>query len=343
MNYSVTNGKYDLAAKIWRNRYQKVAFIQPKNLGDCLLLCSVAANLQNQIDAQVTIYTKEQNRQIVKLFPQLLFEKFEGGPLTSHLVLGCKLLLNQLKTRTFIFNASESSSGMFIGLLNKNHTASFVNLRHPVLSSSASKYSSKLNLYRREKIDQYQDLVMTSPFGPKYVVSTVKPKTFNKEGRTIVVNPESRWKFKSPNQAIWTQLLQRIKNRYPEVDLILVGDAINTELSGIEAIDLRGNTTIIELTEIIDNASYFIGCDSLAGHIANLCSTPGVVLFGPTDSHIWGHQKGSAKPFCSDLFSCVPCNQDGCDGSKVSQCLQYDDREINLLFQRVSTEIDHLL
>jgi len=56
-------------------------------------------------------------------------------------------------------------------------------------------------------------------------------------------------------------------------------------------------------------------------YIAAAVDTPIVVLFGPSGDHMWGPW-GNGRTVIKKGWDCQPCGRDGCNGSKVSQCLE---------------------
>jgi heptosyltransferase III len=56
-------------------------------------------------------------------------------------------------------------------------------------------------------------------------------------------------------------------------------------------------------------------------HIAAALKIPTVALFGPSGEHMWGPW-GEGHLVIKKEWPCRPCGQDGCNGTKVSRCLQ---------------------
>jgi len=71
-------------------------------------------------------------------------------------------------------------------------------------------------------------------------------------------------------------------------------------------------------------------------HIAAAMGTPVVALFGPSDEHAWGPWRVAHRVVSLD-YPCRPCNNDGCGGGKVSECLT------RLPVERVHSAINELL
>jgi len=65
----------------------------------------------------------------------------------------------------------------------------------------------------------------------------------------------------------------------------------------------------------------FVGVDSAPMHIAASQGTPTVALFGPSGEIAWGPWQVAHRVVASQTHPCRPCGNDGCGGSKVSECL----------------------
>ena len=76
-----------------------------------------------------------------------------------------------------------------------------------------------------------------------------------------------------------------------------------------------------QLAAVIGRSCLFFGVDSAPMHIAAAVGTPVVALFGPSGEHNWGPWGAGHRVVAVNLF-CRPCGQDGCNGSKRSDCLE---------------------
>jgi heptosyltransferase-3 len=139
------------------------------------------------------------------------------------------------------------------------------------------------------------------------------------------------------------------------------GKAVESGLSprhGSRLLDLCGKTTIKQLAAISEVSDLFFGVDSAPMHIAAAVGTPVVALFGPSGAFHWGSWdnnyrgqgaggRGQERPYpeksgiqtfgihtvIQQDWECVPCGKDGCDGTKISRCLEEIKTEevINIL------------
>ena len=151
----------------------------------------------------------------------------------------------------------------------------------------------------------------------------------NLAGRPFVhLHPASRWLFKCwPAEKVGA-LADRLASRGLPVVLTAAPDP--RELAIVEAvvaaanapvIDLAGQLGLKELAALTARARLFVGVDSAPMHIAAAAGTPVVALFGPSGESEWGPWRVPSRVVVSPDHPCRPCGQDGCAGSKVSDCL----------------------
>lgn len=143
----------------------------------------------------------------------------------------------------------------------------------------------------------------------------------------IHLHPTSRWLFKcwpAEKMAALIRQLQADGHRIvftaaPDARELAMRDQI---LAGLTqpVIDLSGQLTLKQLAALTAEARLFIGVDSAPMHIAAAMQTPTVALFGPSGEVEWGPWQVPNRVVTMDL-ACRPCGQDGCGGSKVSDCL----------------------
>ncbi len=86
-------------------------------------------------------------------------------------------------------------------------------------------------------------------------------------------------------------------------------------------VSLAGQLSLKELAALTRQARIFVGVDSAPMHIAASQGTPAVALFGPSGEIAWGPWRVAHRVVASQVHPCRPCGNDGCGGSKVSECL----------------------
>lgn len=175
-------------------------------------------------------------------------------------------------------------------------------------------------------------------------------------GDTVIhIHPTSRWLFKCWNDAAMAEVIRRLLRQGLKVVITSSPDPRETKKAQsilallpdeCRPLVLLGETTIKELAAITERAALFFGVDSAPMHIAAAVGTPVVALFGPSGVFHWGPwdneaaaagvpayaQRNGLQRFgrntaVQGTAACIPCGQDGCDGSKLSRCLEEIDAD----------------
>lgn len=143
----------------------------------------------------------------------------------------------------------------------------------------------------------------------------------------VTANPFSRWKYKEWSDAKWGEVIDWVWEAH-HVPVLLIGSpeeaaACHKIVAGCKgrAINLAGRTTLGELTALLSMSSLHLGVDSAAPHIAAAVGTPTVTIHGPSDWRAW-RIIDDLHTVVIPAMECVPCNQRGCDNTKISLCLE---------------------
>ena len=147
-------------------------------------------------------------------------------------------------------------------------------------------------------------------------------------GGFIHVHPASRWSFKCwPMDRVAALCDELAQRGWP---LVLTAAPDEKERAMIEQVraaaqaplvDLSGRLSLKELAALTARARLFVGVDSAPMHIAAAMGTPTVAIFGPSGDREWGPWNVASRVVASADHACRPCGRDGCEGSKISQCL----------------------
>ena len=143
----------------------------------------------------------------------------------------------------------------------------------------------------------------------------------------IQVHPTSRWLFKAWTDSRNAELIRRLARDGHRVVITGAPDPREKAIVGrilaeaaVPVTDLSGALTLREMAALSSRARLFFGVDSAPMHIAAAVGTPVVALFGPSGEHEWGPWRVPHRVVTS-THPCRPCGNDGCGGSKVSECL----------------------
>lgn len=168
----------------------------------------------------------------------------------------------------------------------------------------------------------------------------------------IHIHPVSRWLFKCIANTTMAQIidycelelnLKVVITAAPEKDEINKVSSI-LDLCKSKPINLSGKLTLKQTAALNKKSKFFIGIDTAIMHISAANNIPVFAFFGPSGTDHWGpwdnnlmqssyvnrngfQIMGKHRVF-SENRSCQPCGQDGCNGTKVSDCLMSLDFDI---------------
>lgn len=119
------------------------------------------------------------------------------------------------------------------------------------------------------------------------------------------------------------QKLLSVKKAHP---IFLIGPVEQeTSPEMVKTIEARGfpiirNTTLPVLAGVLSQCAGYLGNDSGVSHLAAALGLQSVVLFGPTDSALWGPQ-GKEVRVLSPFLPCAPCNRERMRSCAEKKCL----------------------
>lgn len=307
--------------------------IQNKNFGDAVLLIPVLLSLRAfQPKLRLIVCTPERYHVFLKVDASIECVEFVSvGRLLIHLFRLCTrskvAFLDFQPTLRFRLLGWLLRPKILSGLINDKKQLGIFDTHSPrKMVSNRRQYELNLDVLRRLGCYHKPELSHFRRLSASFCAPLGAPSK-----PYFVIHLSSRWMFKSLNLNQWKILLNEISERYPH-DLVLTGGDTVIELEMAELLEdlsnvvsFVGRTSTPELIALLRNAQGYIGVDTFTSHLASLLKIPGVVIFGPTDRRVWGPDPGGVlKSITADFeaFPCMPCNQDGCGGSKLSQCLE---------------------
>lgn len=172
------------------------------------------------------------------------------------------------------------------------------------------------------KVDLYYPEELTS-----IVRGYMSSKGLDPDERTVVVHPTSRWMYKA-----WTvEGNAAVVDRFHEqgFQVVLTCGPDDEERKMLAEISSRcrsrpgvfaGSLSLLEFAALLDQAVAFFGVDSAPMHMAAALNVPTAAIFGPTKERNW-RPLGEGYLVITGNDVCRPCDDQGCDGSMVSDCL----------------------
>lgn len=185
-----------------------------------------------------------------------------------------------------------------------------------------------VGLYGNSKAPSY--LVKTSLDQKSKIKKWLSKHSVFLDKKLVVIHAPSRWKFKELPIATWVNVIDKLKENKFEVVLcgskedLLTNQAIYA-LCKMKPI-LTDNFSLEDTAALYSLAHLVLTIDSMSTHLASATQTPVISVFGPSNEKNWGpwgdkHRVIALTSQDAPTFVCRPCGQDGCEGSKISQCL----------------------
>jgi len=140
-----------------------------------------------------------------------------------------------------------------------------------------------------------------------------------------------RWpveRFHEVAEALWT--------RHGVIPVVVAGPGEEGLLTRFVEYDTRAGLPIPELKNLIAGASLFVGNDSGPAHIAAAFGVPTAVIFGSSNSAIWGPWKAPAEVI-ETQWDCKPCPGDRCYAFDEPRCI------LSVTADSVLNAVDRLL
>jgi len=183
-------------------------------------------------------------------------------------------------------------------------------------------------LYGSVKAPSY--LVKPSVKQKLKIKNWLSKKSVTSNKKLVVIHAPSRWRFKELPIATWVNVIDALKEKKFEVvlcgskDDLLTNQAIYA-LCRVKPI-ITNNFSLEDTASLYSLAHLILTIDSMSTHLASATQTPVISIFGPSNEKNWApwgvaHRVIALTTENSPTFACRPCGQDGCEGTKVSQCL----------------------
>ena len=133
----------------------------------------------------------------------------------------------------------------------------------------------------------------------------------------IGVNLGTTWRTKRWSLENFAEVIAQVQKRF-DARILLTGSTAEiplgealAEIAQVEAINLIGKTTLMELGALIESCALYLTCDSGPMHIATAVGTPTIALFGPT-SPIRHGPYGENHKIIEKSVECRPCYKRNC-------------------------------
>lgn len=136
------------------------------------------------------------------------------------------------------------------------------------------------------------------------------------DGRSVLLFPGSVWATKKWTEKGFVEVGQQLQKQGFKIFVMggpgeeALAENVAKEINGARS--LAGKTKIIESAQLIARAALVIGNDSASAHLAAVCETPVIAVFGPTILE-FGFRPWSSQSYViqNENIKCRPCGKHG--------------------------------
>lgn len=350
------------------SRVKRALVIKMRHHGDVLLTSPLFFNLKKAIPhAQIDAFIYNDTLPMLQGHPAiadfLLYDRNwkKLSPLKK--IIKEVLFLKEIRARRYdlVINLTEGDRGAIAALVSGSRYRVGFDPKKSGLFSKRKIYTHlvkecphprhtverQIDVLRRIGIfpgPEERDLFLQIPEEAKIKIKDLLEKEEIHSGNYLLIHPVSRWRFKclATKQiahlitALHGRGMQLVISAGPDTQEMAMVEEILALVPDIPVFNCAGRLTLKELSALIQSAKALICVDSVPLHIASALKTPVVVMFGPTSEQNWGPWMHPKARVVAQKFSCRPCYQDGCGGSKVSDCL------VSMPVEMILTAFDEL-
>lgn len=338
----------------------KILILKFRNIGDVLLITPLLSNLtQRYPNSQIDVAVNKGTEPMLSLNPNIhkliVYDRgfIKSLPLIKKLIKEIRFTLSfRKKHYDMVINLTEGDRGAQIAWLS----GALVRIGYPnknwILKNAFTHHLPKQEF--RHTIESNLDplRVLGIPINNKKVdifwdksdEDFINDKLSNIE-QYIHVHPVSRWLFKCIADQTMAQIIDYCEIKLG-IKVIITAAPVQAELNKVNSIlklcqsnpiNLSGKLSLKQTATLNKRAKLFIGVDTAIMHISAANDTPVFAFFGPSGTDHWGpwdndmvqsaytkrngfQVMGKHRVF-AESRGCQPCGQDGCNGTKISDCL----------------------
>ena len=278
--------------------------------------------------AEVSVIAKKGIHDLLPFFPplkhQFIFSKNQYKGISGAIKFGKEI--RQTEKFDLFFSLPNSFSSALIGYAagSKKRIGYKKELRQFLLTDS---YEIPLGIHRAEEYIRLLELY-TGKKAQKPDVS-LKHQFPKKDHVVVNINSEANSRRLTVNKAL--ELLTDIHNGIDN-EIILIGAPkekpfVTEVLSKVKnkgrIRNMAGETSLIQLSELLASARLMLSTDSGPAHLANALHTFTVVLFGAgNENHTAPYNKEFRQVIRLGELSCEPCENNECLRYGTPQCLE---------------------
>jgi heptosyltransferase-3 len=351
----------------------KILVIKFRNIGDVLLTTPLIKNLKlHYPDATIDMVVNKGTESMITNNPNIneifVYDRnyYKSLPKLKQIIEEFKFL-RSFKDYDMVINTTEGDRGAFIAKFSNAKTK----IGYPVKKNWYLKNIFNIEMPKPTLIRHIVDNNLDAIRVQDLEVLEKKVEIFWKKedekkidelnlDEFIHIHPVSRWMFKCIKDELMAEIIDFIESKGKKV--VLTASPDEKEIKKVQSIlsftksnpiNLSGKLSLKEVAYLSSKAKLFVGVDTAIMHMAAAVNTPVVAFFGPSGAFNWGPwdndlmqsgytQKNGIQKMGKHIviqhnWDCIPCGQDGCNGSKISDCLMtFDmDKVKNIIEERL--------
>ncbi len=338
----------------------KILILKFRNIGDVLLITPLLSNLkQHYPESKIDVAVNKGTELMVSLNPNInnviIYDRafIKSLSFIKKLIKETQFSLSFRKERyDMVINLTEGDRGTQITWLSnapicvgyKNKNWIFKNVFNRYLPKQAFRHTLETNLDPLRILGIPIKNKRVEIFWDKKDEDFVSGQLSGVD-RFIHIHPVSRWLFKCINDKTMAQIIDYCETEL-NTKVIITAAPVQAELDKVNSIlnlcqsspvNLSGKLSLKQTAVLNKQAKLFIGVDTAIMHMSAANDTPVFAFFGPSGTDHWGpwdnslmesmyanrngFQMMGLHKVLAENRSCQPCGQDGCNGTKISDCL----------------------
>jgi len=345
----------------------KILLLKFRNIGDVVLISPLVSNLKSYYrESQIDVAVNRNTEPMVNLNPNInnviIYDRelFQRSFSPIRICKELKFFFSFRKENyDIVINLTEGDRGSIISWLTgaqvrigyKNKNRVFKDIYTHNLPNKKLRHTLETNLDPLKELDIPIKHKKVEIFWSKDDEKLVKQKLINLK-EFIHIHPVSRWLFKCIADNTMAQIID-----FCEFELgskvVITASSEKFEMDKVDKIldccksnpvNFAGKFSLNQVGALNKKSKLFIGVDTAIMHISASNNIPVLAFFGPSGADQWGpwdndlmesgytkrngfQTMGRHRVF-SEARECQPCGQDGCNGTKISDCLMSMDIDL---------------
>lgn len=351
-----------------------ILIIKFRNIGDVLLITPLLSNLkyhypETQIDVAINSETKDMLALNPNIHKLITYDRATIKTLSLWKKITTEFaFIKSFKNYDMVINLTSGDRGNYIAKFcgahtqigYKSHKFLFKNIFNHHLPKQEFRHTLETNLDPLRLLNIPILDKKVSIFWDKNDEKIVNNLVKNTK-KFVHIHPVSRWLFKCINDATFAHIIDYLKALHYEVIITASPDSKEQEkvqniitLCQNKPLNLAAKLSLKQVAYLNSLSQLFIGVDTAVMHMSAANNIPTIAFFGPSGGDHWGPwdndlltsgytqrngvQRMGKHTIIAESRNCQPCGKDGCNGTKISDCLM--DLDLKIIKQEIDTKLN---